>query len=109
MPTRPTRTRRPPASYWRPARQFVEEHRAQIAGYRVDAVSTWGHWEGLLRGKVASAAGARVVPQEDFPQDGSLYNDEMTPAMLRAWMRSLGVRYVMLPDAPLDYSLRARG
>ena len=29
--------------------------------------------------------------------------------MFRHWLRSLGVRYVLLPDAPLDYSSDARG
>jgi hypothetical protein len=92
------------ANYWRPAKQFVNEHRAQISGYRVDAVSTWGHWEAYYVAKWRIPLARGWFRQEDFPQNDSLYNDEMTPAMFRSWMRSLGVRYVMLPDAPLDYS-----
>jgi hypothetical protein len=91
-------------SYWRPALRFLHDDRTQIAGYRVEAVSTWGHWEAyyIARDQVPLARG--WFRQEDFPQNGPLYNDEMTPAAYRAWLRSLGVRYVLLPDAPLDYS-----
>jgi hypothetical protein len=91
-------------SYWRPALRFLHDNRAQIEGYRVEAVSTWGHWEAyyIARTQVPLARG--WFRQEDFPQNGSLYNDEMTPAAFRTWLRSLGVRYVLLPDAPLDYS-----
>src|SRR6476646_3366057 len=38
------------------------------------------------------------------PGSSSRSTAPRTPATFRAWMRSLGVRYVMLPDAPLDYS-----
>jgi len=34
-----------------------------------------------------------------------LYDDErLTPATYQAWLRKLGVRYVLLPDTALDYS-----
>jgi hypothetical protein len=91
-------------SYWQPALRFLHDNRSQIEGYRVEAVSTWGHWEAyyIARTEVPLARG--WFRQEDFPQNGSLYNDEMTPAAFRSWLRSLGVRYVLLPDAPLDYS-----
>jgi hypothetical protein len=91
-------------SYWRPALRFLHAHGAQSAGYRVDAVSTWGHWEAYYVARAGIPLARGWFRQEDFPQNGSLYNDEMTPAAFRAWLRSVGVRYVLLPDAPLDYS-----
>jgi len=33
-----------------------------------------------------------------------LYDPRLTAAKYQAWLRSVGVRYVLLPDAPLDYS-----
>src|ERR671934_165429 len=46
--------------------------------------------------------------QNDFPQNRLLYRDDELPngAYLQ-WLRSLGVRYVVLTDAPPDYSARA--
>jgi hypothetical protein len=92
------------ATYWRPVHEFMRAHAAQVAGYRVESVATWGHWEAyyVARWRVPLARG--WFRQEDFPQNGSLYNDDMSAARFQIWLRSLGVRYVMLPDAPLDYS-----
>jgi hypothetical protein len=92
------------AGYWRPARQFVDTHGAQVAGYRVEAVATWGHWEAYYVAKWRVPLARGWFRQEDFPLNDPLYNDDLTPGGYRAWLRSLGVRYVMLPDAPLDYS-----
>ncbi len=91
-------------SYWRPALQFLKAHRAEAQGYRVDAVSTWGHWEAYYIARAGVPLARGWFRQEDFPQNGSLYNDHMSPAAFRTWLRSVGVRYVLLPDAPLDYS-----
>ena len=46
--------------------------------------------------------------QNDFPRNDVLYS-KLDRAAYVAWLRSLGVRYVVLPDAPLDYSAKARG
>jgi hypothetical protein len=91
-------------AYWHPALRFLHDHRAQSAAYRVDAVSTWGHWEAYYVAGAGIPLARGWFRQEDFPQNGSLYNDDMSPASFRTWLRSVGVRYVLLPDAPLDYS-----
>jgi hypothetical protein len=91
-------------SYWRPALNFLRDHRAEADGYRVEAVSTWGHWEAYYVARAGVPLARGWFRQEDFPQNGSLYNDEMSPAAFRRWLRSVGVKYVLLPDAPLDYS-----
>ena len=45
--------------------------------------------------------------QNDFPQNKLLYTDDaLSHRVYLAWLRSLGVRFVVLPDAPLDYSAR---
>ena len=92
------------AAYWRPAHTFLHDHAAEIRGYRVDSVATWGHWEAYYVAKWRVPLARGWFRQEDFPQNDSLYSDDMSPAQFQHWLRSLGIRYVMLPDAPLDYS-----
>ena len=43
--------------------------------------------------------------QDDFPRNDLLYA-KLDRTRYVAWLRSLGVRYVVLPDAPLDYSAK---
>ena len=43
--------------------------------------------------------------QDDFPANQVLY-EKLTPQSYRAWLRRTGVRYVLLPRDPLDYSAR---
>ena len=57
------------SSYWRPARQFVEEHRAQIRRLPGRRGLDLGPLGGLLRGQVARAAGARMVPAGGLPAE----------------------------------------
>jgi hypothetical protein len=92
------------ASYWRPAIRFVDGHRADIAGYRVEAVATWGHWDAyyIAHQRVPLARG--WFRQDDFPLNRVLYDRHLTAFSYQLWLRSLGVRYVLLPDAPLDFS-----
>jgi hypothetical protein len=92
------------ASYWKPAIAFLQEHAQDVSGYRVQAVATWGHWDAYY------IAGQRVplargwFRQEDFPQNSVLYDRNLTAVAYQSWLRSVGVRYVLLPDAPLDFS-----
>jgi hypothetical protein len=89
------------ASYWRPAIRFLDTHPS--TGYRVEAVSTWGHWDAYYLARTFPLARG-WYRQDDFPQNTVLYGDDLTPATYQAWLRSLGVRYVLLPDTALDYS-----
>ena len=45
--------------------------------------------------------------QDDFPVNEALYTGDLDAGRYRAWLRSLGVRYVVLPEEQLDYSSRA--
>ena len=42
--------------------------------------------------------------QADFPENELLYDAKLSPGHYRAWLRQLGVRYVVISDAPPDYS-----
>ena len=82
--------------------------RAPRAVLPVEAVDTSGHWPAAY----LPAAGIPIVRgwfrQDDFPRNDLLYT-QLDRRQYVAWLRSLGVRYVVLPDAPLDYSSKAEG
>ncbi len=89
------------AAYWAPTISFLRAH--LTPDYRVEAVDTVGHWPA----EYLPSAGIPIVRgwfrQDDFPQNSLLYGKPGRSAYLH-WLRSLGVRYVVLPDAALDYS-----
>jgi hypothetical protein len=91
------------AAYWAPTIAFLHEH--LTPDYRVEAVDTAGHWPA----ESLPSAGIPIVRgwfrQDDFPQNRLLYRNPHGSAYV-GWLRSLGVRYVVLPDASLDYSAR---
>jgi len=91
------------ASYWAPVVSYLK--RSLSPDYRVEVVGTSNHWEAVY----LPQAGVPIVRgwfrQDDFPQNELLY-DKLTPSSYLAWLRSLSVRYVVLTDAPPDYSAR---
>jgi hypothetical protein len=92
------------AAYWRPAIGYLHAH--LTPSYRVEAVDTAGHWPAAF----FPDAGIPIVRgwyrQNDFPANELLYG-QYGPATYRRWLRSLGVRYVVVSSAPPDYSARA--
>ena len=90
------------ASFWRPAVTFLKA-RSDIQ-YRTEVVATEGHWEAFYLAKRGIALARGWFRQDDFPQNEVLYQPTLTAAEYQTWLRSVGVRYVMLPHAPLDYS-----
>ena len=92
------------AAYWTPAITFL--HSNLTPSYRVEAVDTVDHWPAVY----LPSAGIPIVRgwfrQNDFPQNRVLYGKPGQATYLR-WLRSFGVRYVVLPDARLDYSSQA--
>ncbi len=90
--------------YWAPAISFL--HTNLTPSFRVEAVDTADHWPAVY----LPSAGIPIVRgwfrQNDFPQNKVLYGRPGRVAYLR-WLRSFGVRYVVLPDAKLDYSSEA--
>jgi hypothetical protein len=88
-------------AYWAPAIRFLHQHLGP--SYRVEAVDTTGHWEA----DYLPAAGIPLVRgwfrQDDFPQNALLYSPLQRQAFLR-WLHQMAARYVVLTDAPVDYS-----
>lgn len=92
-------------AYWRPAVRFLRS--AGDGQHRVEAVATWGHWEAYYLARAGFPLARGWFRQDDFPQNRVLYRQHLTAAAYDRWLRLLGVRYVVLPDAALDYSAQA--
>ena len=92
-------------SYWQPAIGFLHAHLSP--SYRVEVVDTAEHWPAAY----LPDAGIPIVRgwyrQSDFPQNELLYDQKLAVAPYEAWLRRMAVRYVVLTDAPTDYSSRA--
>jgi hypothetical protein len=93
------------ASYWQPAIGYLRAH--LTPSYRVEAVDTIEHWPAAY----LPDAGIPIVRgwyrQNDFPQNEVLYDKNLGAPAYDHWLRESGVRYVLLTDAPPDYSSRA--
>jgi hypothetical protein len=88
-------------SYWAPAISYLEAHRSP--SYRVEAVDTAGHWPAVYLAEAQIPLARGGFRQDDFPQNKVLYGDLGRVAYL-SWLHGLGVRYVVLTNAPPDYS-----
>jgi hypothetical protein len=96
------------AAYYRPLIRYLRSQPGgQRGGFRVEIPFTDGHWESDLV--------ARALPlargwerQRDLGVDALFYErGALTAAAYRAWLDSLAVAYVAVPDAKPDYSARA--
>ena len=89
------------ATYWAPVVQFLRPR--LTPSYRVEVVDTADHWEAayLPEQKIPIVRG--WFRQDDFPQN-ALLSGPLVGSRYVHWLRSLGVAYVVLTDAPVDYS-----
>jgi hypothetical protein len=88
-------------AYWMPAISFLRGHLSPA--YRVEVVDTAGHWGAFHLAKEGLPIARGWFRQNDFPQN-QLFYTRFTARSYDRWLRRLGVRYVVLTDAPLDYS-----
>jgi hypothetical protein len=94
------------ASYYLPVERFVAAHGASAV--RVEVPFTRGHWEAAwLAPKVSLARGWEKQLDERY--DGVLLGKDLTAGAYRQWLGAEAVRYVALPDAPLDPSSAGEG
>jgi hypothetical protein len=92
------------ASYWRPALTFLKAHTSP--SFRVEVVDTAEHWQAAYLPEAGIPIVRGWYRQNDFPQNELLYDRKLGPRAYRAWLRRMAVRYVVLTDAPVDYSAR---
>jgi hypothetical protein len=91
-------------AYWQPSLTYLKAHSSP--SFRVEVVDTAEHWQAAY----LPDAGIPIVRgwyrQNDFPQNELLYNKNLSAYSYQAWLRQMAVRYVVLTDAPVDYSAR---
>jgi hypothetical protein len=91
------------ASYWEPAVQFLKTN--LTPSYRVEVVGTARHWEAVHLPEAGIPLTRGWFRQDDFPHNEPLYGELSAPRYLD-WLRSLGVRYVVLTSSTPDYSAK---
>jgi hypothetical protein len=91
------------AAYWAPAITYLSSH--MTPSYRVEAVDTTGHWAAVYLPRAGIPLARGWFRQDDFPQNEVLYGPLGRSAYTK-WLHQLGVRYVVLTRAPVDYSAR---
>jgi hypothetical protein len=95
------------AAYFRPLIRFLDKH-GNPPG-RVEIVPTKLHWEAAYVAPVLPLARG-WERQLDTASDPLFYADDaLSASTYRAWLIDNGVRYVALPDVPLDYAAVAEG
>jgi len=88
------------AAFWQPAVDFLHNHTG--SSYRVEVVPTANHWEAYYLPRADLPLAQGWYRQLDIADNPALYADRLTPADYRNWLRTRGVRYVVLPHLPLE-------
>jgi hypothetical protein len=87
-------------SFWTPALVFLRAH--ADPEYRVEVVPTAHHWESYWVPRAGFALARGWYRQLDFAENEVLYHQTLPPAVYRRWLDRMGVRFVLLANAPLD-------
>ena len=89
---------------WTNAIDFLKAHAGPNT--RVESVDTTGHWGAVYLADANIPLARGWFRQDDFPENQLLYS-KLGPRAYLNWLHGLGVGYVVLANAPLDYSSRA--
>lgn len=93
-------TRAASSRFWAPTLDVL---RARTSlDYRIDVVPTFDNWEAYYVPTAGLPLARGWYRQLDLARNGALYRSGLTGAEYRAWLRSRGVKLVVLPLAPLD-------
>jgi hypothetical protein len=92
-------TRSAQAAFWEPALRFLDER--STPDYRVEVVPTGDHWEAYWVPRAGFPLARGWYRQLDIAQNEVLYDPPLEPEAYRGWLRSLGIRYVLLPNTQL--------
>jgi hypothetical protein len=85
--------------FWEPALTFLRAHASP--GERVEVVPTGDHWEAYWLPHEGFALARGWYRQLDYAENGLFYEGPLRADDYRAWLRRMGVRYVLLPDTQL--------
>jgi hypothetical protein len=96
----PERTSRPAGeAFWAPALTFLRLH--STPDFRVEVVPTYDHWEAYWLPRAGFALARGWYRQLDIAQNAVLYRKPLSARAYRAWLKRMGVKYVLLPDTRL--------
>ena len=87
--------------FWQPALRYLASHSSP--SYRVEVVPTAGHWEAYWVPKFGFALARGWYRQIDYAENRVLYRKPLTAVRYRAWLRAMGVRFVVLPNTRLGH------
>jgi len=90
------------AAYFAPVAEWLRDNGGHVT--RIEVPPTANHWESAyLAPEFELARG--WLRQLDTTRENIFYGEKpLTDHAYRAWLRDNAIRYVALPDAPLDYS-----
>jgi hypothetical protein len=90
------------AGYYAPVRDFLRGTPNRTS-YRVEVLPAEHHWESAYvpRGIYIARGWERQLDRKLNPL---FYDDVLTASEYRRWLDGLGVGFVAVPDAPLDYA-----
>jgi len=91
------------AAYFAPVSAWLRGHGGDAA--RIEVPPTANHWEAAYLAPGFELARG-WLRQLDTTRDDIFYGDDrpLNPRTYRAWLHDNAIRFVALPDAPLDYS-----
>jgi hypothetical protein len=90
------------AAFFAPALQWLAAHPDRQ--HRLHVVALAKHWEAYYFPRAGYPITRGWYRQEDAIHNGLFLPPHYSSASYLAWLRSMGVRYVLLPHAPLDFS-----
>jgi hypothetical protein len=94
------------AATWPAAISYLRAHLRP--DFRVEAVDTASHWPAVYLAEAGIPIARGWFRQDDFPQNAVLYT-KLGARVDLDWLHRLGVGYVVLANAPPDYSARNEG
>ena len=97
----PYRTDGRPAerAFWEPTLAFLRTHASP--DHRVEVVPTGDHWEAYWLPHEGFPLARGWYRQLDIARNPLFYAEPLEPVAYRSWLRSVGVRYVVLPETQL--------
>jgi len=88
------------SGFWQPAVNFLDRNAGEYR--RVEVVPTAAHWESYWISRAGFALARGWYRQLDEATNPLFYKPHLTGSAYRAWMRQMGIKYVLLPKTKLD-------
>jgi hypothetical protein len=94
------------SSFWQPPIDFLRRNSGP--GFRVEVVPTAAHWESYWLPRAGLPLARGWYRQLDMVDNPIFYAKHLEPSAFRRWLRSVAVKYVVVPKTVLDPDGAAR-